>query len=125
MLHYYDDEAAKPPTAARSAASAPQGRGPRQKPTKEGAAARRSRARGLRSSPQAWRKPRRRARAAERRAVNPAEGLHQPTQSPNQNPEKGQNQSIKKEKTIKRLSRDKSKKKLQYAASKPHFYPKP
>ena len=37
------------------------------------------RLRGLRSSPQAWQPPRRRARAAERRATNPAEGLHQPT----------------------------------------------
>ena len=80
---------------------------------------------GCGAAPQAWRKPRRRARAAKRRAVNPAEGLHQQTQNLNQNPEKGQNQSIKKEKTIKRLSREKSKKELKSAASGPIFYPKP
>ena len=51
---------------------------------------------GCGAAPQAWRKPRRRARAAERRAVNPAEGLHRTTQNLNQNPTKGQNQSIKK-----------------------------
>ena len=50
---------------------------------------------GCGAAPQAWRKPRRRARAAERRATNPAEGQHQPTQNLNQNPEKGQTQPVK------------------------------